>query len=401
MAAKNLDEVMKKQHREEKEERNRRDEEREERNRRDEEKEERNRRDEEESRKRSVSGKRALDTANAEGALHDQTRLNSQRRYAEREEAREARRQSPPSDIGKGRGKPAPPSLPREFQSGRAPALQQGMTEEEEIRVIEQFHLGLRGHNPHVEGRRPDLGAAYKDGQVITKLDVYRYLVNPSKGNSRYTIEDKEGDRFLMELRAHFNKEKDLVSGLAFLQMIPSSPQYLGNVIDTYNGKDTSTTSGILVRRIGSPPFGCGFTNEVEWAPEVLTCLGRFPIGHHGVVAARYSYKYLTEDIANEACFIGEMWITLTSRDLAEYFMDVLSDQVFLNGNTEPVEVLWAGYMLSGKDLPRHGQMTIDKARVDHKIWEFPQQFDIDGEFLTNGPDTEYVRSNLPFRDAT
>ena len=76
------------------------------------------------------------------------------------------------------------------------------------------------------------------------------------------------------------------------------------------------------------------------------------------------------------------MWVTLASRDLAEYYMDVLSGDVRINGNSAPIEVMWAGYMLSGKDLGN----GIQNARVDRRVWDFPVQFDEAGNFMTDGP---------------
>ena len=111
-------------------------------------------------------------------------------------------------------------------------------------------------------------------------------------------------------------------------------------------------------------------------------------------MVTRYQYKYLGGELANEACFIGEMWVTLASRDLAEYYVDVLREDVRINGNSAPIEVMWAGYMLSGKDLG-HG---VHKARVDRRVWDFPTQFHEDGRFLTNGPgclETERSEFNI------
>ena len=51
--------------------------------------------------------------------------------------------------------------------------------------------------------------------------------------------------------------------------------------------------------------------------------------------------------------------------------------------------------MLSGKDLPRHNEAKIDKARVDQGIWVFPHQFDEYGDFITNGPGERVVRSSF------
>ena len=75
-----------------------------------------------------------------------------------------------------------------------------------------------------------------------------------------------------MELKACFNKARHLAEGIEFLHMVPSACQSLGTVFATYNGKNTSETSGLIVRRIGCPTFECGYKNEVEWAPELLTC---------------------------------------------------------------------------------------------------------------------------------
>ena len=54
-------------------------------------------------------------------------------------------------------------------------------------------------------------------------------------------------------------------------------------------------------------------------------------------MATRYSYKYPSMDIASETCFIGEMWITLASRDLAEFYKDVFNDEVYINENSMPI----------------------------------------------------------------
>ena len=143
------------------------------------EKEERNRKDEAASRARHAGGKRSLDDANAESAVVEQGRLNSQRRFQEREQ----KRLSPQPDKGKGidkgkdsdkgKGSAPPPALPAEERDRSGPpALRPGMSEDQEIDIIKLFHLGLRPHNPQVEAVRPDLGTAYRENQEITMKDV-------------------------------------------------------------------------------------------------------------------------------------------------------------------------------------------------------------------------------------
>ena len=238
-----------------------------------------------------------------------------------------------------------------------------------------------------MEARRPDLASVHADGKVISRLEVNRYLVNPSQGNSRYNWEDKGDERSFMQLRSHYNKASDLEIGIEFLHLVPDGPQKkMTEVIDIYKGKSTDTTSGIIVKKVGCPSFGCGYHNEVEWAPIVLTARGLFPIGTYGVVCSRYNYQYLEGGDIGEGCFIGEMWVTLANRGLAEIYLEALNDECYLNGNTHAIEAEWAQYMTSGKDLPKRGQCKVDKARVDEAIWQFPVQFTADGHFLKNGP---------------
>ena len=174
--------------------------------------------------------------------------------------------------------------------------------------------------------------------------------------------------------------EADLELGLKDMDLIPMSPQRLGHVIDAYDGHDTGTTSGILVRKIGNPQFKCGFRNELNWVPQVLTLGGRFPVGHFGIVATKFNYKNPKLSTAREAVFIGEMWITLANRRLAELYMHVINDKVKINGNDETCQVMWAGYMLSSKDIGE----GVDQCRIDSRVWKFPQQFNDNGEFLGN-----------------
>ena len=224
--------------------------------------------------------------------------------------------------------------------------------------------------------------------------------MNPSRGNSRYTYEDVGNERYFQQLRAKFNGLCDLKDGVEFLHLVPHSPQRLGTVVDAYNGKDLSLTSGIIVRRVGCPSFGCGFRNEIEWLPRVLTANGLFGVGTYGVVATKLQYRYLEDhderdrDIG-EACFIGEMWITLANRNLAQIYLEALNDNMYVNENTMPITAEWAGYMLSGKDLPKKGELCVHRARVDKAIWEYPDQFNGDGEFLTNGPGMPSVHSSF------
>ena len=118
----------------------------------------------------------------------------------------------------------------------------------------------------------------------------------------------------------------------------------------------------------------------------MLTANGLFAIGSYAVVATKLQYRYLGEDSGiGEAVFIGKMWMTLASRDLAKVYIEALDNKVRINGNNRCVTAEFAGYMVSGRDLPKTGQMPLDKARVDKGIWEFPEQFDMDGGFLKNG----------------
>ena len=272
------------------------------------------------------------------------------RKYAERQDVREQRaREGPGRDEGlegfKGSGKMAreyrgptgphqgPPFLsdrelrevPREFRDSKAPSLEQGMSTEERFRIADQFHLGLREHNPLVEARRPNLGQAFLDGDEATDLDIAIYLANPSRGDSRTTYEDVARGRYFQMLRARFNSVDDLRGGLAYLNLAPSSPQRLHLIVDQFNGKDPSETSGIIVRKIGCTSFGCGFRNEIEWLPRVLTANGLFGIGTYAVVASKLQYRYLAEENGvGEAVFIGDMWPTLASRDLAKVYIEAL-----------------------------------------------------------------------------
>ena len=93
------------------------------------------------------------------------------------------------------------------------------------------------------------------------------------------------------------------------------------------------------------------------------------------------------ENDVGEATFIGEVWITLANRELAEIYIEALNDDVRVNGNRVPIIAEFATYMLSGRDLPqRNDDHYIHKARIDKGVWEYPEQFDRHGQFLSNGP---------------
>ena len=267
------------------------------------------------------------------------------------------------------------------------------MCEEEEIEILGLFMEGLRELNPQVEMRKPDIAEMIRSGSCFTTLDIWRYLVNPARNNSGYTWEDGGDGVHFQELRLHYNKVDDLVRGLPHIGLIPRFPQRLGTTIDRYNGHSADTTSGILIRRIGCPAFGCGFANEIEWVPAVFTLGGRFPVGHFGIVATRVQYKMTNASIAKEAIFIGEMWVTLANRQLAELYKDILSDNVKINGNRECIEVQWAGYMLSSKDIGDR----VNCARVDKRAWQFPAQFDDQDRFIVNGPDCTSLNHDSVF----
>ena len=93
------------------------------------------------------------------------------------------------------------------------------------------------------------------------------------------------------------------------------------------------------------------------------------------------------ENGVGEATFIGEVWITLANRELAEIYIEALNDDVRVNENRVPIVADFATYMLSGRDLPqRNDEHYIHLARIDKGVWEYPEQFDRQGRFLTNGP---------------
>ena len=165
----------------------------------------------------------------------------------------------------------------------------------------------------------PDLRAQINEGLEVTDLDIAIYLVNPSKGNSRTTYEDVEGNKYFQQLRAKYNVVDKLRVGVEFLSLVPTTAGRLNIVVDQYGGRDPATTSGIMIRRVGCPAFNCAYRNEIEWMPRLLTANGMFPIGTYAVVATKLQYRYPGCDTGvKEAVFIGELWITLASRDLAE-----------------------------------------------------------------------------------
>ena len=88
--------------------------------------------------------------------------------------------------------------------------------------------------------------------------------MNPARNNSGYTWEDAGDDIYFQGLRKTYNMEADLELELKDIDLVPLSPQRLGHVIDAYDGHDTGTTSGIRVRKIGTPQFKCGFRNELN-----------------------------------------------------------------------------------------------------------------------------------------
>ena len=168
---------------------------------------------------------------------------------------------------------------------------------------------------------------------------------------------------------------------------MPALPGRLPLVVDQFDGKSLETTSGIIIRRVGCPAFNCGYRNEIECMPKLLTANGMFGVGTYAVVATKLQYRYIGDNAdIKEAVFIGELWVTLASRDLAEVYIEALHEKVRINGNSKCVTAEFAGYMLSGKDLPKKDQMPLDRARIDKGIWVYPEQSGIDEEFLTNGP---------------
>ena len=108
-------------------------------------------------------------------------------------------------------------------------------------------------------------------------------------------------------------------------------------------------------------------------------------------MAIKLQYKMTHASVSNEAVFIGEMWVALANRELSELYKDVLSGDVRINGNDESLEVLWAGYMLSTRDIGEQ----VNRARVDKRMWQYPAQFNPSGKFPVNGPDCrELTRSS-------
>ena len=146
---------------------------------------------------------------------------------------------------------------------------------------------GLRPRNARVEQRLPDLEDWLRRGHAFNEVDFWRYLVNPSKGNSSYTYEDVQGEITLQALRRAYNHVADLQRGMKFIGLIPREPQRLGHVVDAYPGKDIATTSALYIKHIGNPFVGVGFKNESQYLPEMLTLGGRFAIGHYGIVGLR------------------------------------------------------------------------------------------------------------------
>ena len=285
---------------------------------------------------RSAGSRRALEDENERGEVYLRGREEGARKFAEREAERAQRgvATAPSGQDDKGGGKgfkggfvphTGNPSygqfrfVPREFREAMAPCLVKSMPDEEKFNVADSFHLGLREFSVHAEARRPDLGSQFNEGFEVTDLDVAIYLVNPSRGNSRTTYEDAVGSRYFQQLRAKFNKIAELRDGLQQLSLVPASPGRLHLVVDQFDGKNLEKTSGIIIRRVGCPSFNCGYRSEIEWLPRVLTANGLFGVGTYAVVATKLQYRYLegNSDI-KEAVFIGELWVTLASRDLAE-----------------------------------------------------------------------------------
>ena len=108
------------------------------------------------------------------------------------------------------------------------------------------------------------------------------------------------------------------------------------------------------------------------------------PVGHFGLVATRLNYQLTERYNAREMTFIGEMWITLANRQLAELFMNDINNSVKLNGSRTCAEAVWANYMVSSRDIGS----GVKNARINKGIWMYPVQFDNHGRFLKNGPNT-------------
>ena len=265
------------------------------------------------------------------------------------------------------------------------------------VDVVTVFDKGYRRRNPNVEEKRLDIEEVYHSNGSVSLSDVWLHLYNPARGNYPYGWEDVEGETHFLNMREIWHNADVLQRGTEYYQMIPREAQLLCNVVDRYDGFDIEKTSCLIIRKIGNPSFGLGFNNEEDWAPRILTCLGLFTYGFYGVVASQYVYHYPKRSIANEACFIGEMRLTLANRDLAEFYHHVLSGEYYnegvcINENRIPIVVDYAGYALTGKDMTER----VDCARVDKDIWMFPRQFDASGRFITNGPGTRVIEDS-PF----
>ena len=366
-----------------------------------------------ESAARSEGGQRALDKANERAAQIDHERLENERRFHDRE-SRRVDGAAPKSGMTKGESKgkghdykggfkgmqrrlpPSRVAVQPQTTEVNATGLTPGMSEDDEIDIATIFDQGYRTRNPSVEQRLVHIAEKYRLDKLLLR-DVYLHIYNPARGNFAYGWEDDAGQTHFLTKREDWHNVRDLQRGVEYYHMLPREAQKLHHTVDAFNGFDTASTSCLLIRRIGNPSFGIGYCNEEDWAPWILTCLGLFPFGNYAVVASSYKYYYPESRIANEACFIGEMRITLATRDLAELYMHVLSGEYFdeevtINENKQPIKVLYSGYALTGKDM----LSRVDSARVDKDIWTFPAQFDSSGRFITNGPGST-IQEPSPF----
>ena len=367
-----------------------------------------------ESAERSGGGAHSLDQANARAEELDKVRLENENRFHQRESRRaEGSGNKGGMTKGGGKGKDAdykgghkgytrrmpPPRtpLPSEPNEVTTESVRSDMDNDDLIDIATIFDGGYRRRNPSVEEKFLDIAEVYRTHGSVTLSDVYLHLYNPGRGNFAYGWEDNVGDTHFLNQREVWNNAHDLRRGTEYYGMLPREPQKLCDIVDRYNGFNKETTSCLLIRKIGNPSFGLGYRNEEDWAPRILTCLGLFPFGNYAVVASAYTYYYPSPSIANEACFIGEMRITLASRDLAEFYMHVLSGEyhdegICVNENRKPISVAYSGYALTGKDMTER----VDCARIDKDIWIFPVQFDPSGNFLTNGPNATQTKDS-PF----
>jgi hypothetical protein len=67
---------------------------------------------------------------------------------------------------------------------------------------------------------------------------------------------------------------------------------------------------------------------------------------------------------------------------MAEYYLDRINQGMRLNRNPVPAKADFARYMHSARDVGS----GVNRTRIDSIIWRFFTQFNVNGDFLNNGP---------------